>query len=257
MKFVFDLDGTICFKGKPISDRLVESIEKLIEAGHEVIFATARPIRDMLPVIDKKFRDLCLIGGNGSLASINGENAQAKSFTDAQIQTVIKLIQEYQATYLIDSEWDYAYTGAIDHPILNNVDPLKLAKRVPFESLKRIVKILILSSNNMERMFGELVSLDCVVHRHLNEDVLDVSPKNIHKWSALQKVGLKEKEFVVFGNDANDISMFKEALHSVRIGNHLELEKYCTETIPLEGDYEYKIIRKIGELSERYGAETV
>ncbi|WP_256762220.1 HAD-IIB family hydrolase [Cohnella sp. WQ 127256] len=252
MKFVFDLDGTICFQGKPISDRLVQSIEKLIEAGHEVVFASARPIRDMLPVLDKKFHDFCLIGGNGSLVSAKGVSVHVNSFTDVQIQAIKGLILKYQATYLIDSDWDYAYTGALDHPILNNVDPLKLAAKVPIESLERIVKILILSSTNRMEMFEELVSLDCVVHQHVNEDVLDVSPQNIHKWSALQRVGFKEKEFIVFGNDANDISMFKEALHSVRIGNHSELEKYSAESIAVEGDYENSIISKLAELSDRY-----
>ncbi|MCR8632126.1 HAD-IIB family hydrolase [Paenibacillus radicis (ex Xue et al. 2023)] len=257
MKFVFDLDGTICFKGQPISDRLVQCLEKLIEAGHEVIFASARPIRDMLPVIDEKFHNFCLIGGNGSLVTIDGANVQVNSFSDDQVQAVIGLIQEYQATYLIDSDWDYAYTGPSNHPILNNVDPMKLANSVTLETLKRIVKILILSSTNMERMSEQLVSLDCVVHRHVNENVLDVSPQNIHKWSALQKVGLKGKEFIVFGNDANDISMFKEVLHSVRIGNHTELEKYCTESIPLEGDYETSIICKIGQLSNVYRPKAI
>lgn len=52
MNFVFDLDGTICFKGQPISEKILNSLEKLQMDRHDVIFASARPIRDMLPVID-------------------------------------------------------------------------------------------------------------------------------------------------------------------------------------------------------------
>ncbi|GEL78519.1 hypothetical protein TMU01_27540 [Tenuibacillus multivorans] len=37
MKFVLDLDGTICFKGKPISEKILRSLEDITTKGHEVI----------------------------------------------------------------------------------------------------------------------------------------------------------------------------------------------------------------------------
>ena len=251
MKFVFDLDGTICFKGQPISEGIVQCLEQLIEEGHEVIFASARPIRDMLPVVDERFHNYILIGGNGSLVSKEGKVVHINSFMVEQVGLIMELIREHEATYLIDSDWDYAYTGAMDHPILNNVDSMKLANRVTVESLRNIVKILILSATNMEELAEKLVELDVVVHKHKDENVLDISPRNIHKWSALQTIGVEEKQFIAFGNDANDISMFKEALHSVRIGDHPELGEYATESISLGTDLERSIIDTIGELSER------
>ncbi|MEC1535480.1 HAD hydrolase family protein [Bacillus sonorensis] len=51
MNFVFDLDGTICFEGQPVSEHLLMAFEELKAQGHEVIFASARPIRDLLPVL--------------------------------------------------------------------------------------------------------------------------------------------------------------------------------------------------------------
>lgn len=55
MQFVFDLDGTICFKGKPVSDKILDSLAELTKNDHQVIFASAKPIRDMLPVIREDF----------------------------------------------------------------------------------------------------------------------------------------------------------------------------------------------------------
>ncbi len=72
MKFVFDLDGTICFNGKPVSEKILVSLETLVAHGHEVIFASARPIRDLLPVLHERFHAYPMIGGNGSLISKNG-----------------------------------------------------------------------------------------------------------------------------------------------------------------------------------------
>ena len=45
MKFVFDLDGTLCFDCKMISDPITQAIQRLEEKGHQIYFASARPIR--------------------------------------------------------------------------------------------------------------------------------------------------------------------------------------------------------------------
>ncbi|MGG3025562.1 HAD hydrolase family protein, partial [Brevibacillus parabrevis] len=48
MRFIFDLDGTICFKGQPISKSILDCLLELEQEGHTVGFASARPCRDML-----------------------------------------------------------------------------------------------------------------------------------------------------------------------------------------------------------------
>lgn len=257
MKFVFDLDGTICFKGKPISTRIVQCLLELKSDGHEVIFASARPIRDMLPVLDTQLHSFPLIGGNGSLLYHQGKVIHATSFHEKDLKMIHDLIHQYEATYLIDSEWDYAYTGPADHPILDFLDPDNLAQRHPVASLNSIVKILLLSASNFQGLIDELQDLDIVVNLHTNENVVDISPSNIHKWSALSRFGVDEGDFIAFGNDTNDISMFQKARHSVMIGYHKGLSSFADEQIPLTGDYEGEIIRKLRELSSAYSEISV
>lgn len=45
MIIVFDVDGTICFNGQYIEDELSNQIASL-QKKHNIIFASARPIRD-------------------------------------------------------------------------------------------------------------------------------------------------------------------------------------------------------------------
>ncbi|MCA0148410.1 MULTISPECIES: HAD family hydrolase [Rossellomorea] len=257
MKFVFDLDGTICFKGKPISTRIVQCLLELKSDGHEVLFASARPIRDMLPVLDARFHSFPLIGGNGSLLYHKGEVIHSTSFHEKDLKKIYGLIEQYKSTYLIDSEWDYAYTGPLDHPILNFLDPDNLAQRHPVASLNSIVKILLLSASNFQELIDELQDLDIVVNIHTNENVVDISPFNIHKWSALSEFGVDEGDFIAFGNDANDINMFQKAKHAVMIGYHEGLSSFADEQIPLTGDYEEEIIRKLKELTLVYNDITI
>ncbi|BBI34502.1 HAD-IIB family hydrolase [Cohnella abietis] len=252
MIFVFDLDGTICYKGQPITEKILHVLECLQVNGHTVIFASARPIRDMLPILNPRFHAYTMIGGNGSLVSENGQLTYSTSFTSHQTHSIKSLLNEYDATYLIDGEWDYSYTGSPDHPILTQVDPARLAKMVPLEAHEAIVKVLVLTANAMEQLADKITLLDVVVHTHRNENVLDISPNNIHKWAALKKLNIGREQYIAFGNDANDISMFKNAAHSVMIGYHEELAQYATEAIPLEENIEDKIVEKLNYLSTIY-----
>ena len=79
MIFVMDVDGTICFNGRFIENLLYKELKR-ISRKHQVIFASARPIRDLLPVV-KGFDSHILIGGNGSIVSINNEISVVESIS--------------------------------------------------------------------------------------------------------------------------------------------------------------------------------
>lgn len=251
MKFIFDLDGTICFKGKPLSDKITQSLLELSDNGHDVVFASARPIRDMLPVLPACFHQHSLIGANGALLSQNGSITNIGAFTKDQQSSLLALIEEYQASYLIDGDWNYAYTGTSDHPITNNIDTFGLAEKVSAQELERFIKVLILTANNMEQLAEKLSALQVVLHRHNKEGVLDISPQHINKWNALIALGIQKNEYIAFGNDANDISMFENALHSVMIGMHEELVSHASEAIDLNDNVEEAILFKIQECACR------
>ncbi|MBS4209533.1 HAD-IIB family hydrolase [Bacillus sp. FJAT-50079] len=251
MKFVFDLDGTICFKGQPISEKLLISLEKLVAQGHEVIFASARPIRDLLPVLHRRFHQYSMIGGNGSIIASKGKIISTSHFDDDTLANIVQLLRTYNASYLIDGDWDYAYTGPATHPILNNLDPDKRAKNVKLDTLQSIIKVLILTSDNLKEVEGRLRNLNVVVHSHGNEGVLDVSPIGIDKWSGLQQLGVKEGEYIAFGNDANDIAMFQHALYSVMIGGNSQLSPFSSEQLLLSKDIENLIVKRLSELGDK------
>lgn len=250
MKFVFDLDGTICFKGQPISEKLLVSLEKLISQGHEVIFASARPIRDLLPVLHERFHQYPIVGGNGSMVAIKGKIISTISFDEETLANIVQLLRTYNASYLIDGDWDYAYTGPATHPILNNLDPQGRAKNVKLDKLESIVKILVLTSDNMEEIEERLSNMNVVVHSHGNEGILDISPNGVDKWSGLQQLGIEEREYIAFGNDANDITMFQHAMYSVMVGENLQLTPFSSEQVSLSEDIEKLLVKRLSELGD-------
>ncbi|KMY50338.1 HAD-IIB family hydrolase [Peribacillus loiseleuriae] len=248
MKFVFDLDGTICFKGQPVSEKLLVSLEKLVAQGHEIIFASARPIRDLLPVLHARFHQHPMIGGNGSMVAINGKIISSVGFAEEILANIVQLLETYNVSYLIDSDWNYAYTGPANHPILNNLDPQKRAKNVELGKLQSVVKILILTSDNMGEVSEQLSKMEIVVHIHGNEGILDISPQGVDKWSGLQQLGVEEGEYIAFGNDANDMTMFQHAKYSVMIGGNAQLNPFSSEQLSLDNDIENHLAQRFDEL---------
>ncbi|OAB42237.1 HAD-IIB family hydrolase [Paenibacillus glacialis] len=248
MKFVFDLDGTICFKGKPLSEGMVQVLDALVEKGHEIIFASARPIRDLLPVLPPHMQHFSMIGGNGAFVATGGHIISTIHFDQQIADSITKLIKTYEADYLIDSKWDYAYSGSSEHPIRRNVDPEQRAKNIHLDELNEIVKVVILHSYNERQLLEELQKLPIVTYMHGHEGIIDISPKGVDKWAGLQKMGIEPQKFIAFGNDANDVSMFKHAQRSVCVGEHTDLlQQFATDRITNE---EEQVIQKIMELME-------
>ena len=56
MNFVFDIDGTTSFNGMVIEPAIEREIYALLQAGHRVVFASARPVRDILPMLSEDVR---------------------------------------------------------------------------------------------------------------------------------------------------------------------------------------------------------
>ncbi|OMD80095.1 HAD-IIB family hydrolase [Paenibacillus odorifer] len=245
MKFIFDLDGTICFSGKPLSGFIVQALDSLIEKGHEVIFASARPIRDLLPVLPARMHHFSMVGGNGAFIAKGGEVISTIHFDPQTADNILNLIEEFDATYLIDSHWDYAYSGSANHPIRRNVDPEQRAKNVTPSELDEIVKVVILSSLNGEQLIHKLQNLPIVIYQHGQEDIMDISPQGVNKWTGLKRLGIEPQQFIAFGNDANDIEMFRHSAHSVCVGDHITLGEVATEKV---SSGEEQIVRKIMEL---------
>ncbi|TKH44166.1 HAD family hydrolase [Paenibacillus terrae] len=247
MKFVFDLDGTICFHGKPLSEAIVQALDALVKKGHEIIFASARPIRDLLPVLPLHMQYFPMVGGNGAFVSKDGKIISTIHFDPHTADNIIKLIREFEADYLIDGVWDYAYSGDSEHPIRRNVDPEQRAQNIHLDELNEIVKVVILRSLHTQQILEELQQLPVITYRHGQEDIIDISPKGVNKWTGLQKLGIEPQQFIAFGNDANDVEMFKHARHSVCVGEHADLSQLATEKVSHE---EELIITKVIELME-------
>ncbi|MCS0789843.1 hypothetical protein NX021_17035 [Cytobacillus firmus] len=68
------------------------------------------------------------------------------------------------------------------------------------------------------------------------------------EWIA--KIGCVEKEYIAFGNDANEITMFQHAMYSAMIGESLQLASFSSEQLVLSKDTENILMQRLSELGD-------
>ena len=241
MIFVFDLDGTICFKGEPLSHEICAALDTCILLGDEVVFASARPIRDLLPVLPKRYYHFRMVGGNG--AFIRQEEQTICATFDSDTMTQLKaIVNKYQLTYLFDSDWEYSYTGSLDQPIYQGLDPLNLAENKPLHELETISKV-VLFTDDVE-VHQSVSTLPVTIFHHHAERLIDISPLAINKAAGLKVLGIDE--YIAFGNDQNDLELFNDAAYSICVGNHPVCQFVDEITTPEE------VAQKIIEMAQKY-----
>jgi HAD superfamily hydrolase (TIGR01484 family) len=212
--FVFDVDGTVCFDGRTIAPDIVGAI-KCCRQSHPIVFASARPIRDLMPTLPDGLTDVNLIGANGALTRM-GDRTKVTKFTAELRRIIDDLVDRYELEYLIDSSWDYSYQVKQQRDILGRLDLAGLATRVDRETLAEYVKVTLFGVPDIA--LKELAEADLTIHRQRG-DLVDLWPATADKALALAALSISGGEYVAFGNDQNDIKLFQGARFSVCVGN--------------------------------------
>ncbi|WP_434431936.1 HAD-IIB family hydrolase [Lactiplantibacillus paraplantarum] len=242
MNYVFDIDGTLSFDGETIAPPILAAIRSLQQCGHQVIFASARPIRDLLPMIPG-FEDGLLIGANGALIADNRQIRPVAPITSRDLQRVTELIASERLSYIADSCWNYAAQVDDTQPILNQLDPQQLAQKVALPELNEVIKVILvgLTMAQSTRLSAQLqAATGLTIVQHTAEGNLDLTASKINKWSTLQRLGITR--YVAFGNDENDRQLLQHATTSVwvqsksalnRLGQQLT-DSQCSPTSVVE-----------------------
>ena len=222
MNFVFDIDGTLRFDGRTIALPITQALTYLIRAHHKVVFASARPIRDLLPIIPE-FEHQPLIGGNGVMTRVSEKLSVLQPLPPAAVQQLKQLIEIHHLDYVMDGTWNYASQVSTDNPILRQLDPQRLAQRQSLASLNDPVKVILLNLAPVlrARIKRLLITLDLVVIEHSGEGSLDITAQGINKAHALANIGFEH--YIAFGNDENDRIMLGCARQAVWITSKPEL----------------------------------
>lgn len=225
MNYVFDVDGTLSFNGTSISAEITEGLKTLEKHGHHLIFASARPIRDLLPIVPE-FRHNLLIGGNGAIVSQADTIKVMTPIATPDRDYLKALITHYNLDYVIDGDWDYAAHVSPDNLLIKQLDPDYLAHNVPLEQITTAIKAILLGMSEQQleriiRLVNDHTNLEIV--QHVGEGNLDLTAQNINKANALALLGIHD--YIAFGNDMNDVKMLSQATTSFWVNSKSALHE--------------------------------
>lgn len=250
MNLVFDLDGTLCFDGETISPIIRKALHSAQEAGHEIIFASARSYRDCLPVIEMDFAHNYVIALNGGVVFHQGKVKLAKTIQGEGYQFLIEYCHQYDLPFFVDNTFHYAYHHGYKMPFIDFVDTLQLAQCVPVEELTHPIKMVISIKEHLHHKAYLLEKLshfsELEIMYHEREHCVYVNPKGVTKASTI--VAMFGEDYVCFGNDRNDIEMFRHARYAVQIGDYAPLEPYASVQLCIDDDIDMRIANKIEEI---------
>lgn len=226
MQYIFDVDGTLSFDGETISESINNAIKDLMLAGNEVIFASARPIRDLLPMIPE-FQSQKLIGANGAMISINNEIEVIKQINSSSFEYLKVLIQRYNLDYVIDSSWNYSSRITQNSFIEKMIDPSKSAQKIKIDEIEIPIKTIFVNveirlQEKLLTMINQETPLNAI--GLAGERTVDITAKDINKFFTLDKLGIEN--YIAFGNDRNDFEMLQSAQTSVWIESKKNLKSY-------------------------------
>jgi HAD superfamily hydrolase (TIGR01484 family) len=220
---IFDIDGTISENGQPISKEIESLIELILSKGIQVILATARPLRDTLPLLPQKHHELPIIGCNGAMISRYSKVQSAKRIPKNIVNLVKNCLDEMKVPYVIDGLYGYAISS--EHSDFHG----KLeSEPVVYEELELqgITKILLLKfdlsiQSELEKITGgEETKL--TMHQHKSEGFVDLVAENTNKFYAAVEMGVDLSCTAVFGNDLNDVMLLKNAYLPYIVGSQLD-----------------------------------
>jgi len=228
--YVFDIDGTISKNGLKVHPVICNRISELAEKS-KVIFASARPVRDMLPMVSEALHSSIFIGCNGGMVWKSGKIILSHNLKSDFICRLLFTLNDLSIPYVLDGEWNYS-VSIKPHPFHNYIRSLS-DKEVPEKDIlnEGITKVLILSGDHKQLILNRFLSDNVSVHTHRNDGFYDFTPEGNNKYKTIKEL-IGEEDFIAFGNDQNDFTMLQHAEVSVFVGDSSDFEgaTYYTST---------------------------
>lgn len=250
---VFDLDGTLLDSGKEITNENRKAINLLKANGIEVIIATGRHSSNSSKFVYELGVTTPIIACNGALIRDVRKDTtlRIKEIKPGVALNVVNYCKQNQLDFLVYTSEAIFYSDNSERfkviKAYNNSVNEKL--RVPLYRVKtldvsqqNIIKILVRSKDcNVFEKLNKYVNKDGRLTIVKSEDdLIDIMTSGVSKGDGLdflaKHLGIDLENTAVFGDNHNDISMFKVAGLSIAMGNAEEELKRIADHITLSND---------------------
>ena len=241
--FVFDLDGTLLTSDKKITPRVIDNLQYLYDSSHEIIFASARPPRFVESLSSIFPFDTHLITYNGAMYKTNSGDVISFTIKQTLVEEIINFIDQNDPKAIVSSELNDSWISYKNYDFKGFYNQTIGPSIVPKSHLtsSHCTKILInncLIENDIKKMFSSKCNIVVTDSGSLIQIMdLGVSKDNALK-HLLDSMGIMLENTTCFGDDYNDIGLFKRCGTSVAMGNSIPELKDLATHITTSNDQE-------------------
>lgn len=253
--YVTDLDGTLMHNDKTLSEFTINTLNKLIEQGMLITYATARSFQSAWEITKDIHFTLPVITRNGTVLAnqILKMEIEISRFSEQEVSKLknlltgtiehIGFVTAYFDGKMIKTYRDEEICPGFQKYIDEHANDKRMRAISPDEDLFNgdvTYVTLIAEKNELQYIYEKIKSVadwECVFQKDTYSDEywLEICPRNATKAKAVLKC--KEKlrcdRIVVFGDSINDLSMFAIANEACAVENGLEeVKEAATVIIP-------------------------
>lgn len=234
--FIFDLDGTIIFKDAHLCTENEKLLRRIKNAGHEVAFASGRPLRDFRLLMPEWTHESFMALFGGAMSLRNNVILNQTSIAKEVCMKIVEFCVENNYPFVIDDhlyyyhpETGHEFYDYIDNSIVGGFKQKNLQQMLDNE----IYKIFILDDEPIEKFTEMLNGTNLAIHRHSKFKSFDILPCGVNKYNGVMPfLNYASNDVFVFGDDLNDYELFLNFHNSTLFGEHKELELIAKLNIP-------------------------
>ncbi|MCQ2009807.1 HAD family hydrolase [Sporolactobacillus sp. STSJ-5] len=236
---VFDLDGTLLNSQKIISERNQEALMRSYQSGVKLFIATARPPRSVNKMVPKELLD-CASGIYYNGAYVKEIHGKTMSYTisSADSGKLIDFMCSHNEKDAISIESEDRLYALSDETFAKNAKHMVLPPTIVTPSeLKKLPanKILLFHCPSSVKSFVMQYTDQLTIVETDSKELMQIMAKDISKSRAVsalcKKMNISMDSVMSFGDDWNDLDLFKACGYSVAMGNaEPELKPFASMT---------------------------
>jgi Cof subfamily protein (haloacid dehalogenase superfamily) len=241
---VLDLDGTLLNSNKQVTDRNYKSILRCYEQGLKIIFATARPPRAVNWFLPQELIQMgSFVYYNGALIACkqSGIHLHEPIYSEISREVLAYCTQanpDIDISVEVQDEW-YSLKD-MDYSIIVNVKENPIVKSIDELATYDATKILMTGSLDVQKLrekFDSILNIVVTDHGSLIQIMSKQASKELAVSKLIDAYDLKMENVIAFGDDHNDVGLFRSCGHSVAMGNAIEeLKEMASEVTATHDD---------------------
>jgi Cof subfamily protein (haloacid dehalogenase superfamily) len=258
--YVSDLDGTLLRNDATLAPQTKDKLNELLAADVKFSVASARSAISIRQILDGVNLKLPIIELNGSYISefATARHLVVNDMDDNLVENLFRVIREYNCMPFISAfdgqrdilyyqtianegmQWFYDNRVQCRDKTLTHIANLKKAfkhKIVAMTAISTLTQLTNLTTI-LQQEFSEQLTMHLFENPYFPESYwLSIHDKKACKSHAVKELvqiaGCALDDLTVFGNELNDLPMFKIAATSIAVENATpQLKKHATKIIP-------------------------